>query len=85
MAMTFGVAETYWMEPTEAAATVTDPEAVRVLESTVAVAVMVSAPEQPLATYVLMAVPLTVVTGEVKVALPLAKQVELNVTSTGVV
>ncbi|MEJ2572915.1 MAG: hypothetical protein P8164_04915 [Gammaproteobacteria bacterium] len=85
MAITLGVAETNWIEPTVAGATVRLPVALNALPFTVTDAVMVSVPEQPLATYVLLATPPTVVTGEVKVAVPFATHVETKVTSTGVV
>jgi hypothetical protein len=44
-----GVAETNWIEPTAAVATVTVPVAVSVCDPTAAVAEMTSEPEQPLA------------------------------------
>jgi hypothetical protein len=52
------------------AATVTWPVAETALEPAVAVAVMTSAPLQPLATYVAFAMPVVVVTGELTVARP---------------
>ena len=44
-----GEAETNWIDPIAAAATVTVPVAVRLVEATVVVAVMTSAPLQPFA------------------------------------
>jgi len=91
--MEVGVAETNWMDPIAAAATVTVPVAVRLWEPTVAVAVIASGPLQPLAVYVALTLPVVVITvpGLVPavelpeaaiVASPCATQGELKVTVT---
>ena len=68
------------IEPIAAAATVMDPLADRGLLPIVAVAVIRSEPLQPLATYVAVATPLLVLTGEVIVARFCPAQFELKVT-----
>src|SRR5579862_8734074 len=89
-----GVAETNWIDPIAAAATVTVPVADRLCDPTVALAVIVSVPLHPLAVYVMEAMPVEVVIvpagGGVPplalariVAWPFATQGELNVTVTG--
>jgi len=77
-----GVAETNSMDPTDAAATVTVPVAVSCDPLAIAVAVITSAPEHPVAAYVALATPVIVVTGEVIVARPVAEHVEEKLTST---
>jgi hypothetical protein len=88
-----GVAETNWMEPTAAAATVIVPVAVKLCEPTVALAVMTSEPLQPLAVYAALTLPVVVVTvpalapatllpDAATAASPCATQGELKVTDT---
>jgi hypothetical protein len=57
-----GIAETNWMEPVAAEATVTVPVALRLALPTVALAVMTSEPLHPSAVYVASAVPVVVTT-----------------------
>ena len=91
--MEAGVADTNWIEPIEAAATVTVPVAVRFVLATAAVAVMTSGPLHPFAVYVASMVPVVLVTVSAVlpavlvpeaaiVASPVEMQVELNVTVT---
>ncbi len=70
-AILVGVADTKEIEPIVAAATVTVPAAESGLALTVEVAVTTSAPLQPLATYVTVAIPVFVVTELVLLVTPL--------------
>src|ERR1700730_15351613 len=79
------VADLQTIDPIDAAATVTVPLADRELVPTVAVALMRSLPLQPDATYVAVATPVLVETGEVILARFCAAQFELKVTVAGCV
>ena len=75
-----GFADTKITDPMVPAATVTVPFADNGVLPTAALAVMTSAPLQPVATYVALALPVLVTTGVVIVACPVDWQGELKLT-----
>jgi hypothetical protein len=88
-----GVADSNWIEPIAAAATVTVPVAVRFVLDTAALAVITSGPLQPFAVYVASMVPVVLATvfavvpavlvpDAAMVASPWEMHEELNVTVT---